>query len=598
MAFSVQYFLIFKKFELYYVVAPSIVALVLGTFLGYFSLIRNKLKQSNEQFRAVVDIAEEFIYYRELDGKYLYLSPSCEELTGYSTNDFYKKPNFFDELIYEDDKPIWNGHVHNINDEMKAETFDIRIITQQGNIKWIKHICAAVLDENGKKIGVRSSNIDITKQKENDKKIFNMAFYDPLTSLPNRQLFEKSLTSIIENIKNNNDIFALMFLDLDRFKNINDSFGHKLGDAVLVDVSNKLSKYINSECLISRFGGDEFIFICQDLKTTDKTSEFANEIISLLEQPIIIDGIDMYISGSFGVAFYPEDGIDITTLIRNADTAMYKSKKDNISKVIFYQTEFGNEATHFVSTEQNLHRGIDKKEFIPFYQPKVDMTTGKIIGAEALARWMNAEQGMIMPEKFIDIAEETSKIIEIGKQITEKVLQDMMQWKKEGIEIPVSINVSARQFSNRDYFNDLQVLVKKHDIKPEMIEIEITEQVFLGDLVIASKRLNEFRSAGFKIALDDFGTGYSSMSYLHQLPIDILKIDKEFIDGLASNKKSLSIMKAIVAISQDLNYTTIAEGVEKEEQKDILLGLNCNVAQGFLFHKPMPEDEFTTLLNK
>ena len=224
------------------------------------------------------------------------------------------------------------------------------------------------------------------------------------------------------------------------------------------------------------------------------------------------------------------------------------------------------------------------------------MTSGKIIGAEALARWINTEQGMIMPDKFISVAEETSQIVDVGKQITEKVLSDMNQWKSINCEIPVSINVSARQFANSHYFSELESMVKAQMIKPEMLEIEITEQVFLGDLVIAKQRLNEFRSAGFKIALDDFGTGYSSMSYLSELPIDILKIDKAFIDNLAHDKKSLAIMKAIIALSKDLNYEAIAEGVEHEEQKNILLELGCIDAQGYYFHKPMKQEELTELL--
>ena len=309
-----------------------------------------------------------------------------------------------------------------------------------------------------------------------------------------------------------------------------------------------------------------------------------------------IDNLSIYISASIGVAFYPEDGSDISNLIRNADTAMYKSKKDVGNNVLFYHSQYGDETTRFVSTEQSIHKALDNQEFIPYYQPKVDMASGKIVGAEALARWINNEQGMIMPEKFIDVAEETSQIVDISKQITQKVLADMNQWKMLNCEIPVSINVSVRQFANSDYFSELKSLVESYGIKAEMLEIEITEQVFLGDLVIAKQRLDEFRSAGFKIALDDFGTGYSSMSYLSELPIDILKIDKSFIDHIAKDKKSLAIMKAITSLSHDMDYETVAEGVEHLEQKNILLDLNCTTAQGYYFYQPMPEKEFTELL--
>ncbi|MCW9032032.1 MAG: EAL domain-containing protein, partial [Gammaproteobacteria bacterium] len=445
---------------------------------------------------------------------------------------------------------------------------------------------------------VRASNVDITQQKDHDNQIFNMAFYDPLTNLPNRRLFEKNLESMIAKAKETNDVFAIMFLDLDRFKNINDSFGHKLGDKVLIEVTQLVINHCRDNCLVSRFGGDEFVLICSEIENSEQAIKFATNIIKSIEQPMYIDDVSIYISASVGVAFYPDDGADMSILVRNADTAMYKSKKDVSNKVLFYNTEFGDEASHFLSTEHSIHKALDAQEFIPYYQPKIDMSSGKVIGAEALARWVNDEQGIIMPDKFIGVAEETSQIVDIGKQITERVLTDINLWKSIGCEIPVSINVSVRQFANSSYFSELIALLKSQNINPAMLEIEITEQVFLGDLVMAKHRLNEFRSAGFKIALDDFGTGYSSMSYLQELPIDILKIDKSFIDNLAHDKKSLAIMKAISSLSRDLHYEMIAEGVENEEQKNILLGLDCIDAQGYHFYKPMPQDEFTELLKK
>lgn len=593
-----QIHFIYKDYTLQFFIAPFTVATILGSLLGYISDMRQQLGDKNEQFRAVVDIADEFIYYRNIDGSYQYVSPSCEKLTGYPTEVFYQNPSFMNKIIHESDLKVWTGHVHEINDLREAQTLDIRIITQAGETKWIKHVCASVADKDGQQIGVRASNIDITEQKNHESQIFSMAYYDPLTNLPNRRLFEKNLESMIEKVKDTDDIFSVMFLDLDRFKNINDSFGHKLGDKVLKEVTQLVALSCQDKCLLSRFGGDEFVLICAEIDTKEQATEFATNIIKKIEQPMIIDDVSVYISASIGVAFYPEDGLDMSLLLRNADTAMYKSKKDVESKVLFYHTEFGNEATHFVSTEQSIHKALDAQEFIPYYQPKVDMASGRIIGAEALARWINAEQGIIMPDKFINVAEETAQIVDIGRQITEKVLSDMNQWKFIDCEIPVSVNVSARQFANSHYFSDLESLVKSHNIKPEMLEIEITEQVFLGDLVMAKQRLDAFRAAGFKIALDDFGTGYSSMSYLSELSIDILKIDKSFIDHLAHDQKALSIIKAIISLSKDLDYETIAEGVEHQEQKDILLNLNCTTAQGYYFYKPMPQEEFIQLLEK
>ena len=576
---------------------PFIVSTAIASLIAHLINIRIQLSQSQEQFRAVADIAEEFIYYRNLDGSYKYVSPSCEQLTGYPPDTFYSTPSFMNTIIHEQDREVWMEHVHQINQFCETETLDVRIVTQAGDIKWMRHICATVTDKDGTHIGVRSSNIDITEQKKHEEQIFNIAYYDPLTNLPNRRLLEEKLDSMITSSKDSGDVFSVMFLDLDRFKNINDSFGHKLGDKVLIEVTKLVKNTCKDNCFISRFGGDEFILICSDIDGVEQATEFATEIITNIEQPMYIDNLTIYISASIGVAFYPEDGSDISILIRNADTAMYKSKKDVTNNVLFYHSQYGDETTHFVSTEQSIHKALDNQEFIPYYQPKVDMASGKIVGAEALARWINNEQGMIMPEKFIDVAEETSQIVDISKQITQKVLADMNQWKMLNCELPVSINVSVRQFANSDYFSELKSLVESYGIKAEMLEIEITEQVFLGDLVIAKQRLDEFRSAGFKIALDDFGTGYSSLSYLSELPIDILKIDKSFIDHLAKDKKSLAIMKAIISLSHDMDYETIAEGVEHLEQKNILLDLNCAIAQGYYFYRPMPQKEFTELLS-
>lgn len=587
---------VYNEFKLTFFIVPFIVSTAIASLIAHLINIRIQLSQSREQFRAVADIAEEFIYYRNLDGSYKYVSPSCEQLTGYLPDTFYSTPSFMNTIIHEQDREVWMEHVHQINQFCETETLDIRIVTQAGDIKWMKHVCATVTDKDNVQIGVRSSNIDITEQKKHEEQIFNIAYYDPLTNLPNRRLLEEKLDSMITNSKDSGDVFSVMFLDLDRFKNINDSFGHKLGDKVLIEVTKLVKNTCKDNCFISRFGGDEFILVCSDIDGVERATEFATEIITNIEQPMYIDNLSIYISASIGVAFYPEDGSDISNLIRNADTAMYKSKKDITNNVLFYHSQYGDETTHFVSTEQSIHKALDNQEFIPYYQPKVDMASGKIVGAEALARWINNEQGMIMPEKFIDVAEETSQIVDISKQITQKVLADMNQWKMLNCELPVSINVSVRQFANSDYFSELKSLVESYGIKAEMLEIEITEQVFLGDLVMAKQRLDEFRSAGFKIALDDFGTGYSSLSYLSELPIDILKIDKSFIDHLAKDKKSLAIMKAITSLSHDMDYETIAEGVEHLEQKNILLDLNCTTAQGYYFYRPMSQKEFTELL--
>ncbi|MBD3670686.1 MAG: EAL domain-containing protein [Gammaproteobacteria bacterium] len=593
---TVQLVFVYDEFHPQFVVIPAVVAFIIGSLLGKLAVVREQLHENGERFRAVADMAQEFIYYRNLSGEYQYVSPSVEALTGYSADEFYKHSNFMDRIVHPEDQASWKRHIDDANGEGIAESLDIRILTRDKQLKWINHVSAPVVNEKGRLIGVRTANVDITAQKLHEEQVFRLAYYDALTGLPNRQLFEKNLEDMIKKSSSEKDVFAVLFLDLDRFKNINDSFGHKLGDKVLVEVTHMVEELCGNDCLLSRFGGDEFVLICADVTDKYTAESFARKIISKIEQPFIIDDIVFYMSASIGVAFYPQDGSDFSTLVRNADTAMYKSKKDMSSKILFYHTEFGNETTHFVTTEAEIHKGIRDKEFIPYYQPKVDIRSGKIVGLEALARWDNAEQGIIMPAKFIDVAEETGQIIEIGKQVVERVIDDMVRWSEDGIEIPVAINVSARQFANSTYCNDIESMMRESPLSTGLIEVEITEQVFLGDLELARERINNFRAKGVRIALDDFGTGYSSLSYLRQLPIDVLKIDKSFIDNITHDDTSRAIMKAIVSICQDLNYMPVAEGVETEEQKEQLLQMGCPYAQGYLFYKAISAEDVRNIL--
>ena len=592
----IQLFFVYRNFEPQFVIIPAVVAFVIGILLSQLAGMRERIKAAGERFRAVADMAQEFIYYRNLEGEYLYVSPSVEALTSYSLDDFYSAQNFMDRIIHKDDRKLWETHVNHANDSGHAEEVDVRILTKDNELKWIRHVCAPVYDQKECLIGVRSANIDITDHKLHEEQVYRLAYFDPLTELPNRRLFELNLEAMIDKAYSEDDVFSVLSLDLDRFKNINDSFGHKLGDKVLVEVTRMISELCSGRCLLSRFGGDEFALICAEIEDKDSAEQFARQLIERIEQPFIVDDIAMYMSASVGVAFYPQDGTDVSTLVRNADTAMYKSKKDISSKVLFYHTEFGNETTHFVTTEANIHSAIRNREFVPHYQPKVDMRSGRIIGLEALARWENPEQGLIMPGKFIDVAEETGQIIDIGKLMVECVLADLSCWMEYGIDIPVAINVSARQFANSSYCSDIETMISASELTPGAIEIEITEQVFLGDLDMARERINSFRNSGIRIALDDFGTGYSSLSYLRKLPIDVLKIDKAFVDNITHDKTSQAIMKAITIMCQDLDYMAIAEGVETNEQREQLLNLGCRYAQGYLFHRPMPADQLLELL--
>ncbi len=590
--FQIEY--IYGALRPEFFVIPLLVATFLGGLLARTAVLKLQLKQQSEQFRAIADMAQEFSYYRDVDGYYVYVTPSCENITGYKPEEFYRLPSLMNELIYKDDQQSWFKHIKKINAGQEQDNFDIRIVARNGEIIWLSHICAPVFDEHGNQVGVRSTNLDITERKRYEEKIRELALYDPLTNLPNRRSLENELAQYIYT-GSEAEAFSLLFLDLSRFKNINDNFGHSFGDRLLGEIARRLS-YIDDRLFLSRFGGDEFVLLAPFAKNDADAIRVATQVIDLVEQTIDLDGVELHVSGSIGIAIYPRDGHDPETLISRADAAMYKTKLDGRSRTAVYSDSLGDQLQHFVSTENRIHKGLENNEFLVYYQPKVDLTTGKIMGLEALIRWMHPEQGMIMPGEFIHVAEETGQIANIGNFVFNQVIHDLKLMVAEGVAVPVAINMSARQFSSNVYCDHWFDILRQYDCDHSMIELEVTEQVFLGDIDRASRRLQEFRDFGLSIALDDFGTGYSSLNYLKQLPIDTLKIDMSFVRDLKRNNRAHSIMKSIVQMAHDLGLKTVAEGVEMEDQEVLLRSMHCDYAQGYLFFRPMPAEDAFKLL--
>ena len=351
-----------------------------------------------------------------------------------------------------------------------------------------------------------------------------------------------------------------------------------------------------AEATLCRFGGDEFVIVHPQLKEAATATQFARTLLNEIERPLHIDNSELHVSGTIGIAFYPEDGTNTETLVRNADTAMYRAKRSGQDKISTYHADFSREAAYFISTESDLYKALQNSEFVPYYQPKVELATGRIIGLEALARWQHPERGLIPPNDFIAVAEETGQIAELGRQILDQVLDDLVRWRLLGIDVPVAINVSPRQFADQEFWQQLESGVKESGCPPGMLELEITEQVFLGDIESTSGRLNTLRASGFTIALDDFGTGYSSFGYLRRLPINTIKLDRSFISDMEVDPVNRAILRAMSGICDDLNLTLVAEGVENEMQRKELISYGCRLAQGFLFHRPLPARQIEPLL--
>jgi len=583
------------QFDLSFLIAPTFASVIVGSLLSKTVILKMDLKRKSEQFRAIVDLAQEFTYLRDTDGTYTYVSPSCLEFTGYRQEEFYQHKNLMDKLIYPSDLAIWRNHIHQINTKGRSETLDLRIVSKSGEIKWFNHICMTVHDPLENKYSVRSTNMDITARKNAEEKIRHLAHIDELTELGNRRLLRKDLKELIRAKEVENGNFAVFFLDLDRFKNINDSFGHNFGDRLLQEIADRLKTPSVVNSTVYRYGGDEFVIILSAVSNRSEAKESANKILAEIELPITIDGVELFMSACIGITLFPNNGSDFDSLIRNADVAMHKTKAVGAKKLELYDSHEHKKSSRLILTETLIHKGIENQEFDVHYQPQVNMNTGEIIGVEALARWPHPTEGMISPVEFIGIAEESGQMIKLGRQLLVKIIRDMKQWSNKGIQLPVAINVSARQFSDTYFQEHLQSSLEADAIPISLIDIEVTEQVFLGDLDTATNKLKALQKQGFSISLDDFGTGYSSFSYLKKLPVDTLKIDRSFILNITNNKVEREIIKALTSMCKELRIKIIVEGVETEEQANILREIGCEIAQGYHYFKPMCGPELIAL---
>lgn len=582
-------------FNIQLLTVPSIVITGFGLLLGRVMHLTYKVKKSSEKFRSVADVAQEFIYLRGLDGQYDYVSPSCSDLCGYSADTFYNNPNFMDKLIHPADRERWRNHVHHINNAGTPENLDIRLISKSGDPVWISHICIPVYNEQGQQIGVRSSNLNISERKAFEARIERLAYYDTLSGLPNRRSLENMIDDNIVRCQDSAQVFALLFLDLDRFKYINDSYGHFFGDKLLRIIAERLLA-CTKEGQVTRFGGDEFVIMANHITNPEQAVSYAEEIIRTIEEQFVVDGLELYLSGSIGIAFYPQDGASTDELIKNADAAMYHSKAEKQSKIYFFQPHLTQKASSFISTEGRLRKALEQEEFELYYQPKVSLDNNSIVGLEALARWIHPEQGIIPPDQFIPVAEETGLILPLGEQLLARALQDMKNWAQEGIDIPVAVNISGRQFMDEKFCDTVEQMLARSQCQARLLEVEITEQVFMRDLDITVSKLERLKSHGISVAVDDFGTGYSSLKYIKMLPVDVIKIDRSFIWGATEDPKDLAILKAIGSLCQGLDLMMVAEGIENEVQRKLVEEIGCNVVQGFLFYRPLPVQEISEIL--
>ncbi|MCW8931206.1 MAG: EAL domain-containing protein [Gammaproteobacteria bacterium] len=430
-------------------------------------------------------------------------------------------------------------------------------------------------------------------------KLDHQAHHDHLTGLPNRILFLDRLEQSIKKNYRNQSQVALLFIDLDRFKEINDSLGHEAGDKVLKSLSQRLAGQIRECDTLTRLGGDEFTIILDDIHDSDQVVTIIQKLYTCTQEAIFIGGQNLYITLSIGISLFPDDGFTVEALLKNADAAMYKAKDNGRNTYEFYTMEMTVKAVERMVMEVNLREAIDKKELYLNYQPQYDASNDRMIGMEALIRWNNRDCGIIPPDKFIPFAEETGLIVEVDRWVMDTSMKQFSQWYEEGLNPgTLSLNLAMKQLQNSDCVEYIESLLKKYHFCENWLEFEITEGRIMENPESSIKTLNHIKSLGVSLAIDDFGTGYSSLSYLKRLPIDTLKIDRAFIMGLPDDEEDEAITKAIIALGQSLNLNLIAEGVENQEQKKFLIEHGCDWIQGYYYSKPLLNTDMHTLLKK
>ena len=430
-----------------------------------------------------------------------------------------------------------------------------------------------------------------------DRRIEYMASHDSLTGLPNRDMFNRLLHATMEAAEQRQSQFALLFIDLDRFKIINDSLGHVAGDALLVEIAARLRNHLRSSDIVARLGGDEFVVILEHAADRRDIEAIAGKLLEAVSASVQLSGLECHTTASIGVAMYPDHGSDVHTLIKNADMAMYRAKEDGKNNFRFFAKTVKMPSIERLTLENCLRQALVRDEFSMHYQPKVDLETGQITGVEALLRWTHPEHGMLPPAHFIPLAEETGLIVPIGRWALQQACAQNMAWQRRGLRpVSMAVNLSPRQFVDGDLLQGIDEALAASGMSPVLLQIEVTESMMMRNVSRAIKVLDAIQSRGIRIAIDDFGTGYSSMSLMKQFPIDTIKIDRSFVRDLADNTEDQAIAQAIISMGRALGMTIVAEGVETIEQQNFLHANGCDEMQGYLFSRPLPPDQLAELL--
>lgn len=557
-----------------------------------------EVNKATEKLRMAAKVFEntiEGVVVTDKEGIIEWVNPAFTTITGYSDYEAIgKNPRILRSEKHDKEFYLqmwssliatgqWQGEIW--NRRKNGETYP----------EWLT--ISAIKDENGNTVQYVSVFNDISERIKREEHIKYQAFHDALTKLPNRYLLYDRLNMMISHAQRNEEKIAVMLLDLDRFKRINDTMGHPTGDLLLQEVAARLIGSLRLGDTVSRLGGDEFCIILEDIKTVENAIKVSNKIFKALSKPFHLKGHELYITTSIGVSVFPNDGGDVDALIKNADAAMYEAKASGRNSVRLYTASMNEEALERLAIENKIIKGLEKNEFVVYYQPQLSLTTGKIIGAEALIRWQHPELGFLLPGRFIPIAEETGVIELLGNWVLKTACHQGRLWRDRGYSpISIAVNLSASQFQQQTLINTVNEVLKESELSAALLDIEITESSAIQDPDFAIMILKKLKKMGVQLSMDDFGTGYSSLALLNRLPIDRLKIDRSFINNIERDSEKQAIVAAIIAMGKSLRLKVLAEGVETKEQMEYLKSLNCDEIQGYFISTPIKPEEFEVLL--
>lgn len=540
-------------------------------------------------YQMITEYSLDVIAVVDREGNYKYVSKTYEKVLGYPVKDLQSK-NFFDCIHDEDRKKVVETFYAYQSCQLEFRIRDVnhQYLFMDTTISAIRHEDCFVLVMR-----------DVTERKEKEAQIYHLAFHDPLTDLPNRRMFMKQLQEEVSLAKEFNLKLAVMFLDLDRFKYVNDTWGHEAGDYILTVAAKRLKKVLRHGDLIGRLGGDEFAIMLRNVNSEDDVIAFTNRLRASFKEPIEVVPNQQYsLSCSIGIAMFPDHGTDAEKLLLNADTALYAIKGKGKNEYAFFTREMEEKSLQQALLENELRKAIERDQFYIDYQPKIDFVKNKVVGMEALIRWRHPDLGIISPGQFIPLAEETGLISKIGEWALRKACEQNKKWQDEGYPpLRISVNLSVKQLMEPNIVEKIKQILEETQLDPKWLELEVTESVF-ANMEDAPRILKKIRDIGVHVSIDDFGTGYSSFSYIKHLPVDTLKIDSSFIRDIHENDESKAIVRAVLTLADSLGMEVLAEGIELDEQLKILNKDGCKLGQGFLFSKPLSTEDFERYIEK